>query len=80
MLEGLDVVRVNNTLMLPAHCQITGSQGNTGFMETMHIEEKTNTRVYNRSLKDLLNSLYMVGCFTGIGSDPPLHITIKGFP
>ena len=58
-------------------------------METMHIEEKNNTRVYNRSLKDLLNSLYigicpdaliMVGCFTGIGSDPPLHITIKGFP
>ncbi len=25
-------------------------------METMHIEKKDNTRVYNRSLKDLLNS------------------------
>ncbi len=31
-------------------------------METMHIEEKNNTRVYNRSLKDLLNSLYIGIC------------------
>ncbi len=52
--------------------------------------EEDNTRVYNRSLKDLLNSLYFrsslhdalitVGCFSGIESNPPLHIAIKGFP
>ncbi len=43
--------------------------------------EEDNTRVYNRSLKDLLNSLLTtVGWFTGIESDPLPHITIKGFP
>ncbi len=50
--------------------------------------EEDNTRVYNRSFKDLLNSfrsslhdaLVTVGCFTGIESNPPLHIPINGFP
>ncbi len=46
----------------------------------MHREED-NTRVYNRSLKDLLHdALVTVGCITGIESNPLLHIPIKGFP
>ncbi len=59
-------------------------------METMHIEKKT-TRWYIIGVWKIywthcilefaqIPSKITVGCFTGIESDPPLHVTIKGFP